>query len=156
VTGNRQPLHASLLTLHLNMLRISQSLLEEIYSHGIETYPDECCGLLLGIPEGETRTVRKIFRAENLNKERSRDRYELNQKDFLKADREAGNAGLEIIGIYHSHPDHPSRASETDRQKAHEGYSYLIVAIHQGRFYSKNSWVLDSQEQFQEEEIIIG
>jgi proteasome lid subunit RPN8/RPN11 len=136
------------------MLKIEKALLEEVYNHGIRTYPDECCGIMLGLSDGETRTVRKIFPAENLNTERSRDRYELNQKDFLRADREARKLDLEIVGIYHSHPDHPSKASETDRQKAHEGYSYLIVAVHQGKYFSKNSWVLDSEQQFQEEEII--
>jgi proteasome lid subunit RPN8/RPN11 len=135
------------------MLIIEKKLLNEVYNHGIETYPDECCGIMLGTADGEKRTVNKIFRAENLNKERSRDRYELNEKDFLRADREARNMDLEIVGIYHSHPDHPSKASETDRQKAHEGYSYLIAAIHQGKFFSRNSWVLDAEKQFQEEEI---
>ena len=136
------------------MLKIEKTLLEEVYNHGISTYPDECCGIMLGTMAGENRTVKKIFPAENLNKERSKDRYELNQKDFLKADREAQSLDLEIVGIYHSHPDHPSKASETDRQKAHEGYSYLIVAIHQGKFHSKNSCVLNSEKQFQEENIV--
>ena len=138
----------------VNMLEIEKTLLEEVYNHGIKTYPDECCGIMLGTIAGENRTVKKIFPAENLNKERSKDRYELNQKDFLRADREAQSLDLEIVGIYHSHPDHPSKASETDRQKAHESYSYLIVAIHQGKFYSKNSWVLDSEKQFHEENIV--
>jgi proteasome lid subunit RPN8/RPN11 len=137
------------------MLKINKQLLEEIYNHGIETYPDECCGIMIGLAEGDIRTVKKIFRAENLNKERSKDRYELNQKDFLRADRLAQDMELDIVGIYHSHPDHPSKASETDRQKAHEGYSYLIVAVHQGKIFSKNSWILDAEKQFQEEEIII-
>ncbi len=136
------------------MLEIQKSLLEEIYQHAIDTYPDECCGIMAGVIQAENRIVKKVFQAENLNKERSHDRYEMNEKDFLRADRQAAKLGMDIVGIYHSHPDHPSKASETDRQKAHEGYSYLIVAIHDRKFYSKNSWVLDQNKKFQEEEII--
>ena len=136
------------------MLTISKSLLSEVYHHGEKTYPDECCGLLLGVYENGNRIAKQVFPAQNLNTERSRDRYELNPKDFMAADRLAEKSGLDIVGIYHSHPDHPSKASETDRQKAHHGYSYLITAIHNGKLFSQNSWILDENGHFQEEEII--
>ena len=137
------------------MLEISNQLLDQITNHGKKTYPDESCGIMAGYFENDKRIVKKVYESENLNKERSKDRYELNQKDFLMADRDSENLGMEIVGIYHSHPDHPSKASETDRQKAHQGYSYLITAIHQAEYFSRNSWVLDSDSQFIEEEIII-
>lgn len=136
------------------MLEISKELLTQINNHGKQTYPDESCGIMAGFVEGDKRIVKKVYPAENLNKERSKDRYELNQKDFLHADRDAAKNDMDIVGIYHSHPDHPSKASETDREKAHQGYSYLITAIHNGEFFSRNSWVLDQDNQFQEEEII--
>ena len=124
--------------------------------HVRESYPDECCGLLLGKQCPEKNEVLEIYRAENLNKERAKDRYELNPADFLKADRYSQEKKMQIVGIYHSHPDHPARPSVVDTERAWEGYSYVIVAVEGGKSCEANSFVLNNgTKQFEQEELKI-
>lgn len=92
-------------------------------------YPNESCGLLVGRLDGDGVAVERVATARNLSTERARDRYLLDPDDFLAADRTARAAGLEVVGIWHSHPDHPARPSVTDLEAAWEGYSYLIIAV---------------------------
>jgi proteasome lid subunit RPN8/RPN11 len=115
-------------------------------------YPEETCGLLIGRSHlGRTETSRAM-RAKNLNRERARDRYDLDPADFLAADVAAREAGLEIVGVWHSHPDHPAEPSETDRAAAWEGWSYVIVEVTDGRVRALRSWRL-SGERFVEEPV---
>lgn len=109
-------------------------------------YPAEVCGLLIGRGERVTR----IFPAKNLNKERAVDRYELDPADFHKADARARREGLEIIGFYHSHPDHPPEASTTDIERAWEGYCYLIVSVYKGRVEKVKAWRLNGERMVEE------
>lgn len=115
-------------------------------------YPHETCGLLIGAQEEGRVWVKKTMQARNDNTERARDRYELNGEDFLAADQAAAGEGLEIVGIWHSHPDHPARASETDRAKAWHGWSYLILSVNKGRVVDLRSWRL-AGDQFEEESV---
>ena len=109
-------------------------------------YPEEICGLLLGRNAlGRTETARAI-RARNRNRERARDRYDLDPNDFLAADLAARAEGLEIVGIWHSHPDHPARPSETDRDAAWEGWSYVIVEVTVSGVSALRSWRLVGRE----------
>ena len=85
----------------------------------------------------------RIVKARNLNVERAHDRFELDPKDFVTADAQARRDGLEIVGIWHSHPDHPARPSETDRAKAWEGYSYVIASVTNEGVVELRSWRLD-------------
>jgi len=115
-------------------------------------YPEETCGLLIGRPHaGRAETARAIL-ARNLNRERARDRYELDPADFLAADLAAREDRLEIVGVWHSHPDHPAEPSETDRLAAWEGWSYLIVEVTRSGVAAVRSWRLQSQR-FVEEPI---
>ncbi len=96
-------------------------------------YPYETCGLLIGHQADGIVEVIDLVQARNLNGERAGDRYELDPKDFLAADQAARDKGLEIVGIWHSHPDHPAEPSTTDLASAWEGWSYLIASIsHKG------------------------
>ena len=113
-------------------------------------YPFEACGLLIGHQSPGDVWVERVTRARNLNRERARDRYELDPKDFLGADRAAEKAGLEVIGVWHSHPDHPARPSPTDHANAWPGWSYLIVAVTDGKVTDIRSWRLE-KERFCEE-----
>ena len=91
------------------MLVMTTVQLDDVYGHGAEGYPYECCGLLLGTPEADGRQiVRAIRRARNANTERTRDRYEVHPEDFAASDREAERNGWEILGCYHSHPRSPN------------------------------------------------
>lgn len=115
-------------------------------------YPNETCGLLIGRQQGVEVEVMDTVIARNLNQVRAADRFELDPQDFLKADQEARAAGLELVGIWHSHPDHPAQPSVTDREFAWEGWSYLILSVQQGKLLHLKSWRL-SDGLFVEEEI---
>jgi proteasome lid subunit RPN8/RPN11 len=115
--------------------------MEAIEAHGAEGYPDEICGVMLG-PQAE-RVVTEVRRAKNIIVERSRDRYEIDPRDHIRIQREADAAGLDIVGYYHSHPDHPAQASRFDTERAWAGYVYVIVAIQGGKPVDANAFVAD-------------
>src|SRR5205823_7548113 len=97
------------------MIKIPPSLLREIYDHTEASYPNECCGVMIGtIDKDKNHTVHAFRTCKNLNKERARDRYDMDPLDMLRVEREFEKSPWDIIGIYHSHPDHPSRPSQTD------------------------------------------
>jgi proteasome lid subunit RPN8/RPN11 len=113
-----------------------------------EGYPSETCGLLIGRDNAVARAVP----ARNLVRERAGDRYELDPADHFAAEQEARAEGLEVIGVWHTHPDHPARPSETDRAAAWPGWSYLILAVIPGGVTDIRSWRL-AGEHFVEQAI---
>jgi proteasome lid subunit RPN8/RPN11 len=115
-------------------LRCPETALEAVLRHGEQSYPYECCGLLLGTFQDGCRQVTAIEPLRNANTESPRTRYDLDPREHLAAQRSARARGLEIIGFYHSHPDHPAQPSQYDLDHAAwPGYSYLIVSIARGR-----------------------
>ena len=127
-------------------LRVTTSVLKRLKALAHEGFPYEVCGLLIG---GETRNltlVERITQAGNLATERRADRYRLDPDDFLEADIAARRDGLEIVGIWHTHPDHPSRPSVTDLEAAWEGYSYVIVSVGARGVHDTRSWRLAGNE----------
>jgi len=138
------------------MLKIPNNVLREIYDHTESSYPNECCGLMIGVMLGDTRTVHTFRKCKNLNTERARDRYEMDPLDMLRTEREFESSPWDIIGIYHSHPDHPSHPSQTDTDRAWPDYSYVIISVRQGKVASANSWVLNEAERiFNEEPLMV-
>lgn len=140
------------------MLKINPELLRQIYDHTEAAYPHECCGVMIGTMEtpGDVKTVLAFRKCKNLNTERAHDRYEMDPLDQLRAEQECVNSGLSIVGIYHSHPDHPSRPSQTDLEASAPVYSYVIISVQQGRVASVNSWLLNEREhKFEEEPMVI-
>jgi proteasome lid subunit RPN8/RPN11 len=145
------------------MLVISPDLVARMHAHLEAGYPHEACGILIGevspLETGFLRTVKDLALVPNVwsvesDREGLRNRYLISPDDMARADREAGRRGLDIIGFFHSHPDHPSRPSETDREFAWPNVSFVIVAVRQGRVDTMNSWVLrDDRGQFDEESI---
>lgn len=152
------------------VLKLAAHHLQTILTHAQSTYPEECCGLLLGSIDATDKTVVDVKPTENtwnadmvseanLNKTR---RYGIEPAAMLAAMREARDRTLSIIGIYHSHPNSPAVPSECDRQLAWQQYSYVIVSV-QAQAISQEpgfaldwrSWSLDDQHQFQPEEISI-
>lgn len=115
--------------------------MEAIEGHGAEGYPDEICGVMLG-PQAE-RVVTEVRRARNIIVERSRDRYEIDPRDHIRIQREADATGLDIVGYYHSHPDHPAQASRFDTERAWAGYVYVIVSIQGGKPVDANAFVAE-------------
>ncbi len=136
-------------------LKMSSGLLEKIREHGRSAYPHECCGLLLGRSDRSTKSVVGLRPAVNNREDSPGNRYLISALDMLQAERETQANGLEIVGIYHSHPDHPSRPSEYDREHALPGYSYVIVSIASGDAVDLKSWHLrDDRSEFEAEELV--
>lgn len=124
-------------------LRIPLELLAQIGQHGQQAYPEEGAGLMLGRFEGEARRVTRLMPLDNHFQPESRGRrYLITPRDLLRAEDEAERLGLEIVGVFHSHPDHPARASEFDTQWALPLYSYLITRVQSGRAQESTCWRL--------------
>jgi proteasome lid subunit RPN8/RPN11 len=121
------------------VVRILKSVYGGIIKHAEAGFPHEVCGVLVG-SDGKITHYREC---RNLNTERAHDRYDLDPVSFKEADEWAREKGLEIVGIYHSHPDHPSIASETDRQWAWPEWVYMIFSINSGRYNDARAWVLE-------------
>jgi proteasome lid subunit RPN8/RPN11 len=110
-------------------LVITSQILNAIHAAAVAGYPYETCGLLVGEPRGGEVRVHEMMEAANLNRERPHDRYELDPKVMLKAECEARTKNWAVVGVWHSHPDHPAQPSAADRAEAWEGWSYLIVSV---------------------------
>jgi proteasome lid subunit RPN8/RPN11 len=123
-------------------MKITDAQLKQIYAHAKETYPHECCGFLLGYFD-DGGLVRQVRPATNQNTDRT-DRFEIDPKEFAQVQFAADDAGLEIIGIYHSHPDWPAIPSQTDMASAWEEIYYLIASIHEGMPLNTRVWRLAS------------
>lgn len=124
-------------------MRITDAQLKQIYAHAGDTYPYECCGFLLGsFTEGGL--VQQVRPATNQNSERT-DRFIISGEEYAQVQFAADKAGLEIIGIYHSHPDWPPIPSQTDMASAWEEVYYLIVSIHEQMPLNTNVWRLTGE-----------
>jgi proteasome lid subunit RPN8/RPN11 len=137
-------------------VKLTSDQIEAIKSHGERAYPEECGGLLLGIVEEGTLSVRAVLQLENIRKDSRHNRVELNPLDYARAEREAAKRGLGVWGYYHSHPDHPAVPSGFDLEHApFTEWSYLIVSISAGKAEDLRAWSLrGDRSQFDEEEMI--
>ncbi len=136
------------------MLVLSEEQAGRIRAHGVETYPHECCGALLGSERGLNRVVREIFPLVNRRDDSPRNRFSISPEDFRAAEKAAEARGLELVGWYHSHPDHPPLPSEYDREHAWPWYSYVIVSVAGGETKEMASWRLaDNRMRFEPEAI---
>jgi proteasome lid subunit RPN8/RPN11 len=140
-------------------LVLTADQISQIQQEGCQAYPNECCGAMLGkdVVEGEEtrRTVQRLEPLRNAFVDSEQfHRFSLDARDLMRLEKMAGEAGLYVLGFYHSHPDHPARPSEYDRQHAWPFYSYVIVAIEKRKPVDLTSWQLDeATEQFRKEEI---
>jgi proteasome lid subunit RPN8/RPN11 len=131
------------------MLKIAPKDYEALRRHGEETYPHECCGVLLGrIDDRGTRIVTSTARCGNTRTDSPQNRYNIDPLDQIRIQREGRARGEDIIGYYHSHPDHPARWSATDLAEAHwSGYSYVITSVEKGKAAITNSFELSSSDE---------
>jgi proteasome lid subunit RPN8/RPN11 len=137
------------------MLVIEQTPLDEMTRDAVRTFPDECCGFLFGKEGSDNRTVVKIQVVDNAKEGDKRRRFVISAKDYLKAEQFADENNLQLIGVYHSHPNHPAIPSEHDRVAAQPYFSYIILSVMNGEFDHIRSWQLNEQQQFEEEKILI-
>jgi proteasome lid subunit RPN8/RPN11 len=137
-------------------LQISEELAARIRAHGVETYPHECCGAILGTDDSD-RIVRDLMPLQNRRDDSPRNRFEVTPDDVRMAEKTATDKKLDLIGWYHSHPDAPARPSEFDREHAWPWYSYIIVSIQKGEPKDMNSWRLkDDRASYDQEPIALG
>ena len=137
------------------MLKINPGDYSEIRKHGEETYPHECCGVLLGQMAGDVRTVTSTARCGNTRTDSPQNRYHIDPKELVRIQREARGREEDIVGFYHSHPDHPARPSQYDLDHAWPSFSYVIVSVMSGEPADLRSWKLkEDRSAFDEEPIV--
>jgi len=142
-------------------LKICRLTWDELRRHGEETYPHECCGVLLGEVDGEgVKAVRAVVRCSNQRSDSLHNRYLIDPHELVRIQRDARERGQDILGFYHSHPDHPACWSQTDLAEAHwTGCSYVITSVMNGSATETNSFNLggnpaeDENKYFENEEI---
>jgi proteasome lid subunit RPN8/RPN11 len=145
-----------------HMLRISPQDYDALRCHGEETYPHECCGILLGRFEDDgARVVTSTARCGNTRTDSAHNRYNIDPRELVRIQREGRERGEDIVGFYHSHPDHPAQWSKTDYAEAHWlGCSYVITAVEKGKAAITNAFELagadESEKQLLDEKIDIG
>lgn len=125
-------------------LKMSRALYDEMRAHGEETYPNECCGIMLGTTGEGSIEVTELLRAGNTRTDSAHNRYHIAPQELIAAQREGRKKGLDIVGFYHSHPDHPAQWSKTDFAEAHWfGCAYVITGVDKGRARTTNSFLLE-------------
>lgn len=123
------------------MIRIESEPWASMVAHARETYPNECCGAMLGATGDDGKVVREAIRLQNAFEGPQAARYELRPQDLLAADKAARDRKLELIGIYHSHPDCDAYFSQTDLKNSCPWYSFVVLSIQKGEFHHANSWL---------------
>ena len=131
------------------MLKISQSDQLALRQHGEQTYPHECCGVLLGhFEDGGAKTVTRIVQCGNTRDDSPHNRYHIDPRELIRIQREGRERGEDIVGFYHSHPDHPAQWSSTDLAEAHWfGCSYVITSVEKGSAAVTNSFLLEGNDE---------
>ncbi len=138
-----------------SIIKLTREVEEAIRIHGEEAFPNECCGFLFG-NEKNGRLIDLSSRVENSKEGDQRRRFEISPFDYMKAEQFALENDTQLLGIYHSHPNHPAIASVHDLAKAMPFFSYVIVSIMEGKYADVKSWKLyDEKREFYEEEVAI-
>jgi len=138
----------------MSRLVISPRHLQTVGRHATMSYPDECCGVLIGRALEEATVVERVLSVGNERQDSRHNRYLISPETVLAAQKEARALGLDVVGYYHSHPDHPARPSDFDREHAWPWVSYLIVSLQGRKVVDIRSWRLsEDRERFDEEGI---
>ena len=138
-------------------LRIGAGDVEHIHDHAREAYPEECAGALVGMDTGEMKIVVDIWRAENIHEEDRGRRFLIEPLQIKEFEERAQERDMDLLGFYHSHPDHPAEPSEYDREHAWPYYSYVIASVGEDEVKDMRSWQLkDDRSGYEEEPITFG
>jgi proteasome lid subunit RPN8/RPN11 len=136
------------------MVTLSHAALHKMKVHAMQTYPEECCGLLLGRIEGTTKKVFDLIEISNARQAQRTRRFLIAPEDYARAEQLAKEKAVELVGWYHSHPDHPAKPSMFDLEHALPIWSSVIVSVEQGQPANVTAWLLkDNRSEFEEEEI---
>src|SRR5713226_2850900 len=128
------------------MIRIDAEPWRQMVEHARSLYPNECCGALLGAVNDGSKHVVTAMPLDNVSAGPQRSRYELRPEDLLNADREARRRNMDLVGIYHSHPDCGAYFSETDLKNSCPWYSFVVLSIQNGEFDHANSWLPNPEQ----------
>lgn len=135
------------------MIHITEEAYDKMLGDALHGYPYECCGFLFGTEEGGDRKIIAAKQVTNISTEDQRRRFSISATDYIKAERFADENKLLLLGIYHSHPNHPAIPSETDRLAAQPFFSYIIISVENDKDSILRSWRLNDNNQFEEEKI---
>jgi proteasome lid subunit RPN8/RPN11 len=137
------------------MIKINSEAWKTMVDHAQSTFPDECCGVMVGRIEGEGKLVTSAFALENAYKGKQEDRYEIRPEDLLAADKNARAEGLDLIGIFHSHPDCDAYFSKTDLENSCPWYSFVVLSVKGGKVDHANSFLPNADQTAAEKEELI-
>jgi proteasome lid subunit RPN8/RPN11 len=137
------------------MIRINSEAWETMVAHAQSTFPDECCGVMIGKTDGEVKNVTSAIAVENAYKGKQEDRYEIRPEDLLAVDKKARAQGLDLIGIFHSHPDCDAYFSKTDLENSCPWYSFVVLSIKGGKFDHANCFLPNADQTAAEKEELI-
>ena len=132
----------------MTTIHITKKIEEMFKSHGEVDYPHECCGFILGHFKKDESHGIEYMAANNVKEENRKRRFLIDPQAYQKAEDEADKKGLSIISIVHSHPDHPHKPSDFDRDHAWPGFSYIIISVQKGTAVSYRSWQLNHDREF--------
>lgn len=127
----------------MRSVKIPGVLFQHIAVHGERTYPEECCGVMLGRQIGDEREVRETIEIDNTQDANRRRRFLISPEQYRKAERQAAERNLDLLGFYHSHPDHPAAPSAFDTEHALPWFTYVIVSVAKGKADRATAWVLE-------------
>lgn len=135
-------------------LKIGHGDVKHIHDHAKETYPEECSGVMVGMDTGSMKVVVDVWRAENTHEDERSRRFLIDPREYIAFEKRADERDMDILGVYHSHPDHPAEPSEYDRDHAWPGWSYIIASVSRDEVKDMRSWLLkDDRSGYDEEKI---
>lgn len=137
------------------MIRLSEKIVDDIEFHAEQAYPEECCGILMGFSNEGMHTVEEVMKIDNSQNENRQRRFLITPKQYRQAEKIARKRNMELLGFYHSHPDHPSAPSDFDREHALPWFSYVILSVEKGRAAAMTAWLLDEERRVFLERILI-
>ena len=135
------------------MIMIDPGARKEMINDALNSFPDECCGFFFGREDEDSRLITDIIIVDNAKDGDKRRRFEISPLDYIKAEQFADGQHLQLLGVYHSHPNHPAIPSEQDRVAAQPYFSYIIISVTENQFHDIRSWRLNDESNFVEEKI---
>jgi proteasome lid subunit RPN8/RPN11 len=139
------------------MIRIAEDALHRIREHGVHSYPEECCGVMLGRDADGSRTIDAVLPIENVQESNRRRRFLISPSQYVEAEKAATERGLELLGFYHSHPDHPAAPSAYDTEHALPWFTYVIVSVREGKADELTAWALrENRERFEQNSVVVS